>query len=154
MEDTLYSNEELEAALGSELRRYYPEERIDHGAIRVSSIFDTLRTAIKNRDPVAVNLGCTLIVADPRLPFGKLIKSGISRALRQRVDMVSVDNRLAIVQKTLELLGLPFAPREVEDYCKLVRAFDSEEWHHLLKDVNTKNEKAKSLLSYLAAEQP
>ncbi len=150
-EETLYSNAELEEVFGQEVRRYYPPKHIEHGALRISAIFEELRTAIKSRDPVAVEVGCRIILADPRLPFGKLIKSGVARALRQNYDMVNHENRQAIASKTLQLLGLPFAPRELEDYCKLVKKFKSSEWRPLLGPVEVKNEKAQHLLSYLQA---
>lgn len=74
---------ELVAMLGERLRQYFPETPVNHPGVWVSSVFDQLRSAIAAGDKVAVSIACNLIEKDPHLPFGKLIKSGLSRELRR-----------------------------------------------------------------------
>lgn len=54
------------------------------------------------------------------MPFGKRIKSGFARALRESVKLLSEMQRRALTTKTVALLELEFCPREAvssKNYC-------------------------------------
>ena len=135
--------------LGERLRAYFPETVIDHPGIWVSALFQRLREAIGSGDRVAISIACELIEKDPHLPFGKLIKSGLSRELRKSPQALVAVERSQIVNTTLRLLALPHAPRELEDYAKLLSKLPGKEYLERLALVETQNEKSARLKEYL-----
>jgi hypothetical protein len=141
--------EDLEKFLDLKLAFYEEVPRIDHAGIRISQACDNIARHIKNGDREAASIGYQLIVKDPHLPFGKLIKSGIARALKQRVELISAIERDALVGKTTELLSLQFCPRETEDYCKLIKRFGLAAAQNVIGNARVKNEKSKRLLDYM-----
>jgi len=107
--------EALEQFLGLQLILYEPKPKIDHPGIRISHACENIAQCIKSGDREAARVGYQIIARDPHLPFGKLIKSAIARALRQRCDLMSSKERAGFAKKTSDLLNLQFCPREVED---------------------------------------
>ncbi len=83
------------------------------------------------------------------MPFGKVVKSGLARALRQRVALISSAEKDAIGTKTAELLSLDFCPREAEDYCRLVRKFGHATSMAVAGKACPINQKALRLQAYL-----
>lgn len=144
--DTL---EDLERFLGIELSAYYPTPAIDHPGICISKVGQNIAAAVKRRELEAVKIAHLILMKDPSLPFGKLIKSEIARALRQHSDLLTSSEREDVIRKTSELLSMEFCPREVEDYCKLVKKFGSEAVGAVVETTYARNEKSKSLLSSL-----
>jgi hypothetical protein len=141
---------EITSLLGPRLRAYFPASTQDHPGIWLSQTFTGLAEAIEVGDAVAVSLACDLIHADPMLPFGKLIKSDLARALRKRASKLLPGERALIVATTLKLLKQDFAPRELEDYCKLLRKFPAQEYQPMLPAITPKNAKSVKLHAYLA----
>jgi len=115
------SIEQLEKLLGVDLSRYYPDMDIDHQGIQLSNLIENIIKLIVKADALAIEDACKLISQDPHLPFGKLIKSDLSRALKKSAEYITNQDREKIVKVTASLLSLEFCPRETEDYCKLVR---------------------------------
>jgi hypothetical protein len=142
--------ENLEKFLELELTPYESKPRIDHPGIRISHACENITRLIKSGDRAAAELGCQIILRDPHLPFGKLIKSGIARALRQRIELMSDSDRDGLIEKTSELLSLQFCPRETEDYCKVVRKLGPAAIRLVVNNSQAKNEKSKKLLAYLS----
>lgn len=140
---------EVTALLGERLRPYFPETVVDHPGIWVGMVFQRLREAIKTGDRVAVSIACDLIEKDPLLPFGKLIKSGLSRQLRKSTQLLVTSEREQVVNTTLRLLALPYAPRELEDYAKLLSKLPSDEYAKRLALIEPLNEKCSRIKEYL-----
>jgi hypothetical protein len=135
---------------GTRLRAYFPAVAHDNPAVWLSQTFDAVRKSIASGDKIAVSLACELIAKDPMLPFGKLIKSDLARALKKRTELLVASEQAQILAATLKLLNQEYAPRELEDYCKLAKKLaGSEYWAPLLLAV-PKNPKSKKLLAYLA----
>jgi hypothetical protein len=143
---------ELLEMLGLRLRTYMPAEQIDHPALWMSALCSSLRQAIRNGDKVSISIACELIDRDPMLPFGKLVKSSLARELRRRVSSLLPSERVQIVNATMRLLALPFAPREVEDYAKLLSKLPRGEYLNQLTQIEAKNSKALHLKAVLLAE--
>ncbi|MUI15872.1 hypothetical protein GJV26_25930 [Massilia dura] len=141
--------ENLEKFLEVDLGRYEPKPRINHSSIRISQACGNIARSIKSGDRDAAKVGYKIIVRDPHLPFGKLIKSGIARALKQRVNLMSPMEKAGFVEKTSSLLNLPFCPRETEDYCKVVRKLGSAAMQLVIENTHARNEKSIRLLTYL-----
>lgn len=141
--------ENLELFLGMDLGWCDPQPRIEHPGIRISHACDNIARCIKSGDSEAARVGYQIIVTDPHLPFGKLIKSGIARALKQRVDLISSLERAGFVEKTADLLNLLFCPRETEDYCKVVRKLGPAAMQLVIETTHPRNEKSMRLLEYL-----
>ncbi len=140
---------EVTALLGERLRPYFPETEVDHPGIWVDMVFQRLRKAIGTGDRVAVSVACDLIEKDPKLPFGKLIKSGLSRQLRKSPQFLVASERAQVVNTTLRLLALPYAPRELEDYAKLLSKLPSEEYAEQLALIEPQNEKCLRIKEFL-----
>jgi len=113
--------DDLERILGRDLIRYHPDAATGNNAVDLGVLCSNLTAFIKRGEPSAAAIACALIGADPQMPFGKIIKSNLARALRQQAGLLVQADRDIIVRKTVELLGLASSPRELEDYCKLVR---------------------------------
>lgn len=140
---------EVIALLGERLRPYFPEAVVDHPGIWVDMVFQRLREAIGTGDRVAVSVACDLIEKDPKLPFGKLIKSGLSRELRKSPQFLVASERRQVINTTLRLLALPYAPRELEDYAKLLSKLPSDEYAEKLSLIDPQNEKCAHIKEYL-----
>jgi hypothetical protein len=101
---------EVTALLGERLRPYFPETEVDHPGIWGEMVFQRLRKAIGTGDRVAVSVACDLIEKDPKLPFGKLIKSGLSRQLRKSPQFLVASERaqqqVAASRRMLRASGL------------------------------------------------
>jgi hypothetical protein len=137
--------------LGPRIREYVPKDALDHPAIWVSQCFTALARAVAGGDERAISLACDFIDLDPKLPFGKLIKSNLARALKKQIQRLVVSERLQLLGATQKLLNLPYAPRELEDYGKLLRRFPREEVENMLSAVEPSNSKAKHIVQLLAA---
>ena len=136
---------------GERLRHYFPANSVDHPGIWMSHVFDQVRFAIVRGDRLAMSIACDLIDKDPHMPFGKLIKSGLARALKQNAAALSPAERLRLVHTTLRLLALPHAPRELADYAKLLRKLPCHEYLPLVDAVKTQNANASRLRMSLLA---
>ena len=142
---------ELLEMLGLTLRAYFPMPDDAHPAIWVSRTFTNVAAAIAAGDARSVALACELIERDPMLPFGKLVKSTLARALKKQVSRILGPERRQVLGTTKKLLTQEFAPRELEDYCKLVKKFPPAEVAEMLKDVSPRNAKSAQLTKYLHA---
>jgi hypothetical protein len=83
------------------------------------------------------------------LPFGKLIKSNLARALKKVAPQITMTNRSKIITATVKLLQANHAPRELEDYAKLVKKFPSAEYAALIAGIVTSCEKTSHIQRYL-----
>ena len=143
--------EALENFLGKKLTAYYdPREIVIHHGLQVGAVCDDLAKLVKRGNPEAVSFACKIIVMDPRLPFGKIIKSNFARALKRQVSLITDIEKSGIVKKAIDLLNMEFCPRELEDYCKLLKRFDSKTLNTVVGAVNPINEKSKRLIANLA----
>lgn len=149
--DEIKTLRELEALLGVSLMRYYPEQTISHSGIMLGRVGDNLAKVVATGDSLAIEDACRLISKDPKLPFGKLIKSNLARALRKAAKYVPEADRTRIVQRTASILSLEYCPREAEDYCKLVKHLGAAEARAVVETANPHDEKSIFLISQLAA---
>ena len=140
---------ELLEMLGPRLRGYLPSDGHENPAIWVSQTFGIMKSAVASGDTQAISLACELIEQDPKLPFGKLVKSDLARALKKQIVKVIASERRQVLTATAKLLNQEYAPRELEDYCKLVKKFPREEVLLALCSVSPRNTKSTHLLGYL-----
>jgi len=143
------SIEELEKYLGVNLSRYYPEEEIEHAGIQLNELTHNISKLVKKADGLAIEDACKLISLDPHLPFGKLIKSELSRSLKKSAEYIQKNDRQKIVKSTAALLSLEFCPRETEDYCKLIRKLGQNEVSATIELATPQAEKSKLLMEGL-----
>lgn len=142
--------ERLLEELGAGTGHFFPAREIEHGALWISAVFASLRIAVADGDSNAIELAVSLIAKDPMwLPFGKLIKSDLSRALKKHVSQIGFANRGKIVAIVVRLLGTEYIPRELEDYVKLIKKFPRSEYADLVASVTAKSEKALSIKASL-----
>ncbi len=135
--------------LGPRLRGYRPPDEHEHPAIWVGQMFGRVKAAVAAGDTQAISLACELIERDPMLPFGKLIKSNLARALKKQLASITASERGQVLCATAKLLNQEYAPRELEDYCKLIRKFPRAEVALARAGVTPKNAKSVQLLDYL-----
>lgn len=96
----------------------------NHPAIKVSAQFRLLCDRIKAGDEAAVELAIDFLKEDPPMPFGRTIKSQISRSLK-RVATELTESQVAFLRSHAErLLQLPHPPREADEFVKLLRKVD------------------------------
>lgn len=141
---------ELAAMLKADLSRYDIETHTDHAGIRLGRAMTGVAQAIRAGDRSALILGYLVVMADPHLPFGKIIKSNLARALKHHVELLTEEEKLTLADKTSRLLSLPFCPREVEDYCRLVKKMGRSIADRVVARSRPNNRKAQSLLAYLS----
>lgn len=146
------SLEALEECLGEKLDQFDPGPPIAHQGIRLSQVCRQVALEIRKDNASAVRIACRVMMEDPEMPFGKLIKSGFARALKQRVHLLSEMQRRGLAAKTVALLELAFCPRETEDYCKLIKKFGRAELLPWMQDVRATDEKSRLLLQRLIYE--
>jgi hypothetical protein len=142
---------EVVELLGPQIREYVPHDALDHPSVWVSQCFTALARAVAGGDARAISLACDLISQDPKLPFGKLIKSDLARALKKQCHRLVVSERHQLLGATQKLLSLPYAPRELEDYGKLVRKFPRAEIESMLAAVEASSPKAKHIVELLTS---
>jgi len=140
---------ELAALLEVDLSRYDIETGTDHPGIRLDSAMTEVARAIREGDRSAIILGYRVVMADPHLPFGKILKSNLARALKHHIELLSEDEKLELAGKTAGLLSLPFCPREVEDYCRLVKTMGQPMADRVVAMSRPDNRKAQLLVAYL-----
>ena len=140
--------------LKADLCLYDTEPHIEHAGIRLDRAIDKITQAIKHGDRSAVVLGYGLLIEDPPLPFGKILKSNLARALKHHIELLTEHEKQSLADKTATLLSLPFCPREVEDYCRLVKKMGPPIVNQVIGRSRPINEKAQSLLAYLGTSEP
>lgn len=76
----------------------------------------------------------------------KIVKSNFARALKQHIECLTEQGKMGLAAKTAELLSLPFCPREVEDYCRLVKKIGRPIVDEVIAISRPGSEKARLLL--------
>jgi hypothetical protein len=137
------------AIFGPVLANYFPKKSIDHVAIWTDDLWQNVTRAISEKDLIAIELGCKLIRIDKHLSFGKIIKSNLARALKKVVDDMNIEQRQTIIRVTAKLMRMEFAPRELEDYCRLVKKFPFTEYDKIFAELKVTNGKSLQLQNYL-----
>jgi len=145
--------EELAAFLEVDFSLYEADREIEHAGIHLDRTVTQVAQAIRHGDPCAAIIGYKLIMADPHLPFGKLMKSDLARAFKLQVELLTEQEKLTLAGKTAELLSLEYCPREVEDYCKLVKKMGAQVEDIVISHSHPVNDKARSLVAYLRMPQ-
>ncbi|SHH05896.1 hypothetical protein [Massilia sp. CF038] len=118
--------EQLTPFLGFDLEAYEDRPACDHPGVRISQVFTRVARAIREGDRAAAAVGIAVILKDPHLPFGRLIKSDLARALKQHPELLDSGEVERFLFKTAKLLSLEYSPREVQCYAKLVRKLGPE----------------------------
>jgi hypothetical protein len=98
--------EDMLELLGLRLRAFFPKNEHENPAVWLSQTFEQVRQAILAGDAAAVSLACELIEKDPMLPFGKLIKSNMARALKKKVGLLVASERTQILGATVKLTAV------------------------------------------------
>ncbi|PHV18049.1 hypothetical protein GQ37_006705 [Janthinobacterium sp. BJB1] len=144
--------DELEEFLGEKLQQFEAGPPIAHPGLRLSQLCRQVALESRNDNATAVRIAVLILTKDPAMPFGKRIKSGFARALKQGVELLSEVQRRGLTAKTVALLELEFCPRETEDYCKLIKQFDPAELPARIDEVRATDAKSRMLLQGLIAE--
>ena len=148
--DTL---EDLEHFLGRKLTRFDVDDSAGHPGIRLARACDAVRADIRTGDLEAVSIACQVIGKDPRLPFGRIIKSNFARVLKQHPALLTEAQRWSLIDKTLALIQLDYCPRETEDCCKLLRKFELAPLSRKIGEVRASDPKSRKLLSGLLSNR-
>ena len=137
-----------------DILQFYPTERIDHRAIWASTVFRNIIRGIQEENELAIKLGCKLIIDDPfRIPFGKINKSKIGRALKTKASLIKTKDRKLIIKKVIKFLRNGIAPQEVKVYCKLIKKFGVEEFIKEISNIKTENKYVIQLKKYLLSKE-
>jgi len=143
--------EKLLRQLGEGIGSYFPTDSIEHEALWIDAVFENLRFAVAEGDADAIGMAVDFIVQDLMwLPFGKLIKSGLARALKRKADQLAPAQRLRIIALAIRLLKSEHMPRELEDYVRLIKRFPHSEYADSLALVEPQCDKARHFIQYLS----
>lgn len=141
--------EALADFLEADLSPYDADHDVAHPGIRLDLAATQLARAVKKGERPAIAIAHRLIMLDPHLPFGKLIKSNVARALKQQTALLTEAEKLALADQTITLLCLPFCPREAEDYCRLVKRMGRRFVSRVVARSHPVNDKARALVAAL-----
>jgi hypothetical protein len=75
---------------------------------------------IARHDPACVMVGIDLVEEDRSLPWGRLLKSDMARALRQHARLTEPD-KARLRNRFTDMLLRGYLPREYKEYAKLFR---------------------------------
>lgn len=100
--------EELEHALKADFSRYDTAKDMEHEGIRLDTAVSKIAQAIKQGDRSAVVLGYSLLMEDPHLPFGKILKSNLARALKHHIELLTEHEKLAWQTRRLDCSACRF----------------------------------------------
>ena len=105
----------------SRLEPFYVQ-RIGHSSIDFSRAMDHLAQEIRRGDEAAVAIGFDLLVVDPIMPFGKIIKSKILNAFASKSELINA-RKHEILYKLYEkwMQIKPFPPREIRYLMKVLK---------------------------------
>ena len=140
---------ELESLLGVTLKRYYPGDSTSHPVIELARIIDNISDSVGDGDERSIQIACLLISVDPRLPFGKGLKSRLARGLRRQSGQLNEVDRRRIVECTSRLLSLEYCPGEAEEYCRLVKSLGAAETRAVLGTARPQSRKSQKLIANL-----
>ena len=106
-----------------ELLPYIPKDFIQHKGLWGYYIMINVVAAIREGDTNAILIACKFIIDDPKVFFGRSIKSRMARALKLQIINIPKTYQISIIRITRKLIELNYAPRETHDYCRLVSKF-------------------------------
>lgn len=141
----------LSDLLDLDLACYEQVPPIQHAGLRISYSFHEVVGRIKGGDWDAALVGLAVILRDPHLPFGRLIRRGVARALRQRPELLSNTEVDTFLDKTVELLNMAYSPRELKSYCQLVRRLGRAASASVVAQASPPSERSRYLLRLLQA---
>ena len=96
-----------------------------HPAMLADHLVTQICIAIRQGDERAINLALALLNEDPRMPFGRTLKSQIARAFKSVAGSLNPYQRHQIVRYRDKLLALDHPPRETMEFDRVVRKFDN-----------------------------
>jgi len=147
------SRQELEVRLtdllGLRIRSHFPQPDQRHAGLWVDAVFTRVAQSVKRGDTFALSIACDLSLLDPLVSVGKLNKSNFARSLRKNHRLLMPAQRSRVIDATFRLLALPFCPRELEDYVKLVKKFPNHEYADQAQNCVVMDSKSKRLLDDL-----
>lgn len=95
-----------------------------HPALYAGTSIQKLCDAIRERNPDAIELAFRFLRDDPRMPFGRTMKSQVARAFRSIASSLSADQQEQIIRYRDKLLALDYPPRETAEFDRVVRSFN------------------------------
>ncbi len=130
-------------------RELRPLEHEEGGVLRIYPILEKVIEGAEQGDVGCIALGVELLEEDQRLPFGKLLKSNMARALR-RAELDPYQ-RLRIRIRVVQMLLAGNVPREFKQYAKLLRRIGfGEVWDEIERGVPRENRYAMRWYRYLS----
>jgi hypothetical protein len=110
----------------SEITAVIGEITEQHPALRASYVIDRLCKAVRTKDSRAIRLALSLLASDPRMPFGRGLKSQIARAFKAIARELTAYERDTLSRYSSKLSRLEHPPREAREFARLVRSFETE----------------------------
>ena len=128
---------------------YRLEKTIDHPVLNETQVIDAITEAIKSGDQYAIDLGCEFVLELRKLPFGKILKSNILVALKQKTSCIGSTYKQQISSAAVELLSWQYPPREVREFCKLVQRFEPSYAEAVVKQAKCISKEAERWVQFL-----
>lgn len=89
-------------------------------------VMDQVIKGIEQGDEACIQIGVDFIDEDPRVPFGRILKSKTARTLR-RVDLTP-EQKERIRKRVSQMLVAGLVPREYQKYSRLMRTVGMGDW--------------------------
>jgi hypothetical protein len=113
-----------EKANRPQLRQVVGEVDETHPALRAHQCIHCLCQRIEERNATAIALALSLLKHDPRLPFGRSLKSQIARSFKAIAEHLDGYQRSQLMQYRDKLRSLTYPPAELKYFERLGRALE------------------------------
>ena len=112
---------EYSRSLGSSVGELEAVTYDDDSVTWIYPLAESVIKGIENRDRACIELGLELIEDSSSMPFGMILKSNTSRALRKAYDSLTHEQQDRIRRRVADMMITKYMPREFVQYVKLVK---------------------------------
>ena len=95
-----------------------------HPALRTSELITRLCRGIESRNEAAISLALALLNEDPRMPFGRSLKSQVARSFKSVAEHLTAYERSQLIRFRDKLRLLKYPPAELKYFERLGRELD------------------------------
>ncbi len=119
------TEEQWIAVFGNEICSFFPKEE-SHPDLFVRGTFENVIVGIKHGDRIAIKIAIALFQQDGKMSFGKPIKCGIAKALREKKNLLDASQLEVIEQLIQKLQALTYPPAELKHIRRILEAEPAE----------------------------
>jgi hypothetical protein len=95
-----------------------------HPALRANELITRICQGIERQDDAAISLALALLNEDPRIPFGRILKSHIARSFKAVAAHLTAYHRSQLMRFRDKLRSLEYPPAELKYFERLGRELE------------------------------